>query len=1267
MKYTFSRVCLAICVLFLFESLSAQTKTNTDVLRQASIDHAQKEKALIERIQTLAKERGWDLVKRLPKGGLAILTGIDGFGNPIYTATENNIVAAATIGTSKLWPGGSTGLNLSGSSNNVRSKLAIWDGGAVRPTHVELTGRILQKDAPGGLEDHSTHVAGTMIATGVNSLAKGMSFGQQQLLAYDFSSDGSEMLAESPNLLVSNHSYGQLAGWSFNGTRWEFYGPVGSTEDYNFGYYSAITQLWDSIAYNAPNYLIVKSAGNKRDENGPAVGATYWRRNASGTFVNSGPRPGPPTDPPISNNDSYDIIPTYGTAKNILTVGAINPISGGYNRPEDVVMSSFSSWGPTDDGRIKPDVVADGVDVLSSIAANDNAYDIYSGTSMASPTVSGSLLLLQEYYNQLHPGNFMRSATLKGLAIHTAEEAGPAPGPDYQYGWGLVNMQKAAAVITANNTTHLINEGVYNGSTVSIPVIASGNGTIVVTLSWTDPKGSVEPVATALNNPTKKLVDDLDLVIKKGATTFLPWTLSPTVPSANATRGNNLLDNVEKVEVTDVIPGEAYTIEISHKGVLERGTQAYSLLVSGVGGTAYCASNPTSNAGSKIDSVSFAAIQKKNVAGCTTYSNFTTLPGGNIEVGQTIPIFIRLRSCDVAADKVVKVFIDGNNDGDFIDAGETLATSAVINGDGDYSGLITIPSGLTVGKSTILRIVMQETNAPAGVTSCGTYTKGETQDYRVQIAIPTSDVGITELISPNPTDCGLAVQYVTVRIANFGSQNKAAIPVTVVVKQGATTIATINATYPGSLAAGANTVYTLQTPFASTGGVTYTFTSTTNLGADQNAANNQNVTTVAIKANSPNPTGTAVVCSASSNTLLQATVTGSEIFTWYTSLAATNPIATGSSTSTTTAASPYYLAINDVSKHLGPANKLAFTTGGYLRLGTDGQLRAIFTTSTPMTIETARMYVGEPGSVLIRLAKLNSPFDYLTTPTAPDGFYFSDHPIDVYATAPIPPPINTAMNDPADLGAIYRLGINVPEAGLWALIVETTGTASLYRNNSIPVGSNYPYTLPGIINLEGNGATNGVTADYNKTFYYFFYDMALKLNSCAAAARVAIVPTTAPTPVITILGNVLTSNVAVGNQWYKNGGIIAGAVGQTYTAIEDGNYTTQVNTGGCITTSNAINFVATAIPNVDPTQIGLVVSPIPARGQFRMQLETRTKATLDISLVNTAGQSVYHSSVPGFIGKYSESIQPGKIAAGVYYLRVVHDKKMYIRKVVMVD
>ncbi|MFX6911447.1 hypothetical protein ABTH68_19480, partial [Acinetobacter baumannii] len=85
----------------------------------------------------------------------------------------------------------------------------------------------------------------------------------------------------------------------------------GENEDYRYGYYSSDAQRIDSIAFNAPNYLIISSAGNDRSNNGPAVGENYWRYDANFNFVNAGNRPAG-----ISSNDSYDIISGYGIAKN---------------------------------------------------------------------------------------------------------------------------------------------------------------------------------------------------------------------------------------------------------------------------------------------------------------------------------------------------------------------------------------------------------------------------------------------------------------------------------------------------------------------------------------------------------------------------------------------------------------------------------------------------------------------------------------------------------------------------------------------------------------------------------------------------------------------------------------------------------------------------------------------------------------------------------------------------------------------------------------
>ncbi|RYE26377.1 MAG: peptidase S8, partial [Sphingobacteriaceae bacterium] len=347
----------------------------------------------------LAREKGWPILRREKNGGITSLQGTDILGFPIYLKTSDNIIAAATTQTTALYNGGSLGLNLSGSSTNVAGKLGIWDGGKIYPDHQEFAGKtVTMLDNSATISDHTTHVAGTMIAKGTYAPARGMAYGANGLVAYDFDNDASEMAGKAASLLISNHSYGYVAGWSYNTSvtpnRWEWLGLPGDTEDYKFGYYDANTQSYDRIAYNAPYYLIVASAGNNHGETGPAVGETYYgyQSRTSATIVNKGARPAN-----ISSNDGYDVITAPAIAKNVLSVGAVNPLPFGPTVSSNIAIASFSSWGPTDDGRIKPDICGDGVNVISAGTAATDAYVAMSGTSMASPNVSGSVFLLQEY------------------------------------------------------------------------------------------------------------------------------------------------------------------------------------------------------------------------------------------------------------------------------------------------------------------------------------------------------------------------------------------------------------------------------------------------------------------------------------------------------------------------------------------------------------------------------------------------------------------------------------------------------------------------------------------------------------------------------------------------------------------------------------------------------------------------------------------------------------------------------------------------------
>ena len=167
----------------------------------------------------LAKIHNWTLQKTLADGRVLSLQGIDEFNNPIYYITHSQVSPSACTRTNSLYYGGSLGVSLNGSSSLVKDRLGLWDGGLVRTSHQEFgTNRIKQIDAPNYFNEHATHTAGILVGAGVNKLARGMAFGGN-LKVWDFSDDISEMAFAAKGLLVSNHSYGVLAGWVLNPER----------------------------------------------------------------------------------------------------------------------------------------------------------------------------------------------------------------------------------------------------------------------------------------------------------------------------------------------------------------------------------------------------------------------------------------------------------------------------------------------------------------------------------------------------------------------------------------------------------------------------------------------------------------------------------------------------------------------------------------------------------------------------------------------------------------------------------------------------------------------------------------------------------------------------------------------------------------------------------------------------------------------------------------------------------------------------------------
>ncbi|MCB9202818.1 MAG: S8 family peptidase [Flavobacteriales bacterium] len=286
---------------------------------------------------------------------------------------------------------------------------------------------------------------------------------------------------------------------------------------------------------------------------------------------------------------------------------------------ESSLTTDFSSWGGTDDGRIKPELVAQGVDVFSSIESTDDSYALYNGTSSAAASVSAGIALLQEYYEKFS-GNYMRSSTVRALLVHSVDEIGKK-GPDYRHGYGIVNVEKAADIIYDSKRSSMILESsVPFQDSVQIMVALKGEKIIneekiredfIATLAWTDPAKIIESGKDYDNLDTddslKTLVNDLDIRVERldkngeSISTYYPWKLQGIQSREDtellATReGKNTVDNLEKVEIENYkIPnyGGMYRIIITNKNnQLENncyeGGQPFSLVLSGI---SYCESD----------------------------------------------------------------------------------------------------------------------------------------------------------------------------------------------------------------------------------------------------------------------------------------------------------------------------------------------------------------------------------------------------------------------------------------------------------------------------------------------------------------------------------------------------------------------------------------------------------------------------------------------------------------------------------------------------
>jgi len=1252
---------LLYCYLFLISLAShAQNETQRAILLNSAKYFEIKSRANYTEAIIKAKENGWPIRYKSKNNASVNLIGVDAFGQPKYLTTFSDPIQGITINANKVWPGGGLGFNLSGASDIMTNKLNIWDEGVPRPTHVEFGGKIIEKDNATKTVDHSTHVAGIMFSKGVNALAKGMAYGIKGASSYDWFDDESEMAAAAANgLLVSNHSYGNIAGWDYNddSTRWEYNGKWNEKEDYKFGYYDDGAQAMDSIAYNAPNYLIVKSAGNSHASTGPKVGDNYWRRDEKGKWYDAGKRPDS-----LSSNNAFETLPMDVNAKNILTVGAVQGIAAGYAKKEDAVMTSFSSWGPTDDGRIKPDIVTDGQSVYSAIATTDSTYGYSSGTSMASPGAAGSLFLLQELSQQIIPNKFMRSATIKGLAIHSANEAGLFPGPDYKFGWGLLNIGEAATVLSnaltnGNNSksVDLVYENTLeNKGSYSVSVIASGIKPLKATLSWTDIKGNVE---TSLNDTTHRLINDLDLKITKDAVTYFPWKLNPKAPEDPATREINSVDNVEKVEIDSTLVGTSYTITVNHKNNLVRGQQAYSLIVSGAGGTAYCTSTANSAAGTRMDSVTLGNIVFAN-SGTKQYIDNSNIII-NAESNGTMPISIKLGSTDASDNtRFLKVFVDYNNNGVFDDTETVLSSGALKNG--TYTGLISFPESLVIGRITKLRIVVTETDASANVKACGSYAIGETQDYTLKVINASNDLQVAEIVNPVAGIAKRDNQYITAKIVNLGSTAQTNLPLSLVVKKGNSTVLSINEIFTGRLNGQESMNYTFQKPINIEANQTYTFTASVNLVNDQQKANNSISATIVSASALTAPIATATNCNGTLNLNVSSPINNAN-YVWFDSANLQIPIAVGANPSAIGSTKSKFYVTQGYQTTVGPlTNTTLGSGGGYNNFA--GNFVKINATG-PLTIETAKLYTGYPGKIDFILASFGS--------FSADGTSYTYYPLqtislNVPASSPSPIAASSSAGTPfveGDTGRIYALNLKIAQAGDYIIIIKCD-SATIFRNNGLK-DPTYPIGPSKIFSYTGNSVQTA-SGNYQNYFYFFYNTQINTGEGMSPASEVSVKNYEKPNFIFS--DTTLKASSATSYQWYLNDETIVGATNQNYRPLVNGMYKVSAKFGTCTSVSDSRLIMVTAIEEAPVKEINLRISSddnienMIKGGSFYVNFSNIQTEGITLDIINSTGSNVFHKE--NLINQSSpQHITINNLTTGVYFVKIYANKKVYVQRV----
>ncbi|RYD56093.1 MAG: T9SS type A sorting domain-containing protein [Sphingobacteriales bacterium] len=364
-------------------------------------------------------------------------------------------------------------------------------------THVDLKDRIINYN-PASYTNHGVHINGIVGAAGIID-PRGEGQAPKATLVDHFYSQVWEQtpaMFEAHNMTITNNSYAAAIGdCRYSGT------------------YDIISQELDKMTLQYNQVLHVFAAGNDGKLNCSPYPAGF-------ATVTGG----------------------YQPAKNNIVVTSTD---------KQFVNAIDGSRGPVKDGRLKPEITAVGVDVMST--TRTDAYLVSGGTSMACPGVAGGLALLTERYRQINGAVNPRADVLKTVLLNGAIDIGN-PGPDYRFGFGFMNIQRSLRMLDGNTyTTKTINNSEEQTLTINVP---AGTAQLKVMLCWHDQPAS--PTAA------KQLVNDLDLeVMEPNSTLHRPLVLDATPANIlkNATEQADRLNNTEQIVVDAPQPG-SYTIAV---------------------------------------------------------------------------------------------------------------------------------------------------------------------------------------------------------------------------------------------------------------------------------------------------------------------------------------------------------------------------------------------------------------------------------------------------------------------------------------------------------------------------------------------------------------------------------------------------------------------------------------------------------------------------------------------------------------------------------